>query len=154
MTSLIFLTLDRHIIDGRADHLAIDDGIVKLTYAELLAHTAALAGGLAHVGVREGSTALLDVQGAALVEAVLALTRLGAIPDSAARPRIGTDFRIAGDPPVVHCGEHDYPWATILSAGKTDPMPAPDRDSEGYVELMLEKYKEIFATLSAGNTIS
>lgn len=148
MTSLIFLTLDRHIIDGRADRVAIDDGMVKLTYAELLAHTAALAGGLAHVGMREGSTVLLGVQGAALVEAVLALARLGAIPDAKAK------VRIAGDPPVVHTGEHDYPWATILSAGKTDPMPAPDRDKPGYAELMLEKYREIFATLSAGNTIS
>lgn len=148
MTSLIFFTLDRHIIDGRADRVAIDDGIVKLTYAELLAHTAALAGGLAHVGVREGSTVLLDVQGTALVEAILALARLGAIPHAKAK------FRIVGDPPVVHTGEHDYPWATILSAGKTDPMPAPDRDAEGYAELMLEKYKEIFATLTAGNTIS
>ena len=95
MTSLIFFTLDRHIIDGRADHLAFDDGIVKLTYAELLARTAAIAGGLAHVGVREGSTVLLDVQGAALVEAALALARLGAIPDTAL-PDVGAGFRIAG----------------------------------------------------------
>ena len=154
MTSLIFFTLDRHIIDGHADHLAIDDGTVMLTYAELLAHTAALAGGLAHVGVREGSTVLLDVQGAALVSAVLALARLGAIPDSAALTRIGMGLRIVGDPPVVHTGEHDYPWATILSAGKTDPLPAPDRDEPGYDELMLEKYREIFTTLGAGKTLS
>ena len=45
MTSLIFFTLDRHIIDGRADHLAFDDGIVKLTYAELLAQTPRLPAG-------------------------------------------------------------------------------------------------------------
>ena len=95
MTSLIFFTLDRHVIDGRADHLAFDDGIVKLTYAELLAQTAAIAGGLAHVGVREVSTVLLDVQGAALVEAALALARLGAIP-GAAVPDLRAGFRIAG----------------------------------------------------------
>ena len=153
MTSLIFLTLDQHIIDGRADHVAIDDGTVKLTYAELLAHTAALAGGLAHVGVREGSTVLLDVQGAALVAAVLALARLGAIP-ATALPDLGAGFRIAGDPPVVHTAEHDYPWATILSAGKTDPLSAPDRDEPGYEQLMLEKYQGIFATLTAGKTIT
>ena len=153
MTSLIFLALDQHIIDGRADHVAIDDGVVKLTYAELLAHTAALAGGLAHVGVREGSTVLLDVQGAALVAAVLALTRLGAIPDIALTD-VRAGFRIAGDPPVVHTVEHDYPWTSILSAGKTDPMPAPDRDKPGYAELMREKYTEIFTTLAAGNTIT
>lgn len=151
MTSLVFRALDRHIVDGRADHLAIDDGTVKLTYAELLAHTAALAGGLAHVGVREGSTVLLDVQGSALVEVALALARLGAIPDTA-RPGVGAGFRIAGDPPVVHTGEHDYPWATILSAGKSDPMPAPDRDEPGYEQLMREKYQDIFATLIGGNT--
>ena len=154
MTSLIFRALDRHIIDGRADHLAIDDGTSSLTFAQLLAQTAALAGGLAHVGVREGMPVFLDVQGAAEVSAVLSLARLGAIPASATLTQLDTGLRIAGDPPIVHTGEYDYAWATILSAGKTDPLPAPELDEPGYEELMLEKYREIFTTLAAGKTLT
>jgi len=153
MSSLIFRALDRHIVDGRADKLAIADGTGSLTYAELLAQTAALAGGLANVGVREGAHVSLDVRGSAAVGIVLACARLGAIPD-AAKPNSKAQFRIAGDPPVVHTGEHEYSWATVLSAGKTDPMPAPERDEPDYEELMLGKYENIFATLTAGNTIA
>lgn len=153
MTSLIFRALDRHVVDGRADKLAIDDGTVSLTYAQLLAQTAALAGGLANVGVREGTHVSLDVRGAAEVGMVLACARLGAIPD-AAMPDSKAQFRIAGDPPVVHTGEHEYGWATVLSAGKTDPMPAPERDEPDYEKLMVGKYEDIFATLIAGNTIN
>ena len=148
MSSLIFRALDQQVVAGHAEKPAIDDGAASLTYAQLLAQTAALAGGLAQAGVEEGTRVRLDVSGAAEVGAVLALARLGAIPDARAR------FRIAGDPPVVHTGEHEYTWATVLSAGKTDPMPAPDRDDDGYAELMMDKYEDIFATLTAGNAIT
>lgn len=148
MNSLIFRALDKQVIAGLADEPAIEDGTVSMTYAQLLAHTAALAGGLAHVGVSEATRVALDVHGAAKVGAVLACARLGAIPDAQA------DFRIAGDPPVVHTGEHEYTWATVLSAGKTDPMPAPERDDEGYAELMLAEFEEIFVVLTTGATIT
>lgn len=148
MSSLIFRALDQQVIAGNSDVLAIDDGTVKLTYAELLAQTAALAGGLANVGVEEGTRVSLDVSGTYEISAVLALARLGAIPDANA------EFRIEGEPPVVHAGEHDYTWATVLSAGKTDPMPAPERDDEGYERLMTDKFEDIFETLTAGNTIT
>lgn len=148
MTSLIFRALDRHVIEGRADMPAIDDGTVSMTYAQLLAQTAALAGGLAHLGVEEGTRVALDVEGAAEIGLVLACSRLGAIPEATAQ------FRIAGDPPIVHTGEHDYTWATVLSAGKTDPMPAPDRDEPEYGQLMMERFERIFATLIAGKTLN
>ncbi|MDQ3155857.1 MAG: AMP-binding protein [Actinomycetota bacterium] len=148
MSSLIFRALDQQVIAGHADKPAIDDGTVSLTYAQLLAQTAALAGGLAQVGVEDGTHVAIDVHGAAEVGAVLACARLGAIPDAKAK------FRIAGDPPVVHTGEHEYTWATVISAGKTDPMPSPDRDGKGYAELMMDEYEGIFATLTAGNTIT
>lgn len=148
MTSLIFRALDQHVIAGHADKPALEDGTAPMTFAELLAQTAALAGGLASVGVSEGTHISIDVDGTARVGAVLACARLGAIPDAEAQ------FRIAGDPPVVHTGEHDYSWATVLSAGKTDPMPAPERDEPDYEKLMLGKYENIFATLTAGNTIA
>lgn len=148
MTSLIFRALDHHVIHGRADHLAIDDGTESVTYAQLLAQTAAFAGGLAQVGVREGTHLSLRLRGLHEIVAVLASARLGAIPDAHA------EFRIAGDPPVVHTGEHEYPWATVLSAGKTDPAPAPEDDPEGYAELLGNDYEDIFATLVSGAAIS
>lgn len=148
MSSLIFRALDQQVIAGNADALAIDDGILSMTYAQLLGQTAALAGGLVQVGVGEGTHVALALRGGAEVSAVLALARIGAIPDAKA------DFRIAGDPPVVHTGEHDYTWATVLSAGKTDPIPAPDGDAKGYAEMMRDEYEDIFATLTAGGTIT
>ena len=153
MSSLIFRALDQQVIAGNADKPAIDDGTASMTYAQLLAQTAALAGGLAQVGVAEGTHVAVDVHGVAEVGAVLALARVGAIPD-AATPDPNGKFRIVGDPPVVRTGEHEYTWATVLSAGKTDPMPAPDRDGQGYAELMMDMYEGIFATLAAGNTIT
>jgi len=148
MTSLIFRALDQHVIAGHADKPALEDGTAPMTFAELLAQTAALAGGLASVGVSEGTHISIDVDGTARVGAVLACARLGAIPDAEAQ------FRIAGDPPIVHTGEHEYTWKTVLSAGKTDPLPAPDRDQPGYEDLMLSSYEEIFTTLIAGNTLT
>lgn len=153
MTSLIFRALDRHIVDGRADRLAIDDGTVALTYAQLLAQTAAFAGGLANVGAGAGTLISIDARGAARVGVVLACARLGAIP-AAAITGARADLRIVGDPPVVHAGEHEYAWATILGAGKTDPIPAPDRDAPGYAEMLMDGYEEIFATLTAGATLT
>lgn len=148
MTSLIFRALDQQVVTGQADVLAIDDGTVSITYAQLLAQTAALAGGLAKIGVEQGTRVSLDLSGADEVGAVLALARLGAIPDG------GAGFRIDGDPPIVRTGEHDYTWATVLSAGKTDPMHAPDRDDKGYEKLMTDNYEDIFAMLTAGGTIT
>ena len=148
MTSLIFRTLDQHVVHGLADHLAVDDGTSTRTYAQLLAETAAFAGGLAQVGVREGSLVDLQVHGLDEIIAVLACARLGAIPSAKGK------FRIDGEPPVVHTGEHDYPWATVLSSGKTDPAPAPDEDPHGYAELMRDEYEDIFSTLTSGETIS
>ncbi len=148
MTSLIFRALDQQVISGRADDLALDDGSVKVTYAQLLAQTAALAGGLANVGVEEGTHVALDLGGTSEVAAVLALARVGAVPDARAT------FRIGGEPPVVHTGEFEYDWSTILSAGRTDPLPAPDVDEPGYEKLLIDAYEDIFATLTSGRTIS
>ncbi|MEO6473106.1 MAG: AMP-binding protein [Aeromicrobium sp.] len=149
MTSLVFRALDHHVVHGMADHLAFDDETVTLTYAQLLAQVAAFAGGLAQVGVEEGSHVALDLRGSYEVVAVLACARLGAIPDAEA-----TTLRIEGDPPVVHSGDHDYPWSTVLSAGKTDPAPSPEQDELGYEALMVDQFEDIFAALTAGEAIT
>lgn len=147
MTSLIFRALDHHVIHGAADRLAIDDGAVQMTYAELLAQTAAFAGGLAQVGAREGTPVEIRISGLQEVIVVLACARLGAIPTA------GASFCIDGDPPVVHTGEHDYAWATVLSAGKTDPAPAAELDHLEYEALITVEYERIFTILLAGETI-
>lgn len=148
MTSLIFRSLDVQVIQGRADDIAYDDESTRLTYAELLARTAAFAGGLVQVGARDGSRIAIGVQGLHEVVAVLACARIGARPDAKAT------FRIAGDPPIVHTGEHDYDWATVMSAGRLDPLAAPADDPHGFAEALKDEYEDIFATLTAGGTIT
>lgn len=148
MTSLIFRALDQQVISGNADRLAIDDGTVEITYAELLARTAAIAGGLVNAGIHQGTHVALELHDSSQVVAVLALARIGAVPD------VHAEIRIAGEPPVVHTGEHDYAWSTIISAGKTDPHPAPDSDAQGYAAALKDAYEDIFASLTAGLTIT
>ena len=146
MTSLVFRALDHHVVHGAADRLAVDAGPAQLTYAQLLAQTAAFAGGLVQVGVREGTPVAILIDGIDEIVAVLACARIGAIPSEEA------DFRIDGSPAVVHTSEHDYPWATVLSAGKTDPIPSPEADPDGYVELLAGSYEDLFAALLEGET--
>lgn len=148
MTSLIFRSVDRHVIQGRADDLAFIDARGRLTYAQLLAQTAAFGGGLAQVGVREGSRIAIGVRGLHEVVAVLACARIGAWPDAKAA------FRIVGDPPIVHAGDYEYDWVTVMSAGKIDPLPAPEWDPQGFAEALKDEYEDIFAALTAGQTIT
>lgn len=148
MASLIYRALDAHVVHGLADEPALDDGTTALTYAQLLAEVAAIAGGLFRIGVRRGTPIDVKVRGAWEVVAVLACARLGAVPDAAAQ------FRIMGDPPVIHADGEEVPWATLLSIGKTDPEAAPEADDPGYAERLMDAYADIFATLTAGGTIS
>ncbi|MGH2373247.1 MAG: AMP-binding protein, partial [bacterium] len=84
-TNLVVNCLDRHIRDGRGDHLAIiwegEDGAVRtLTYEELSEEVGRLAGALRGLGIGRG-----DVAGVFMpmmpetVVATLALSKIGAI---------------------------------------------------------------------------
>ncbi|MBC7633111.1 AMP-binding protein [Aeromicrobium sp.] len=149
MTSLIYRTLDEHVIGGLADHPALDDERGPMSYAQLLHESASLAGALRDTGVHEGTSVAIDLRdGREQVVAVLACARIGAVPQSTA------DFGFGGTPPVLTTPDTEIPWAVLIRAGRLDPAPAPESDPEGYEGLMLELYAEVFETLIAGETIS
>lgn len=148
MSSLVFRALDAHIVHGRADAVALDDGSASWTYAQLLAEAAAIAGGLHHLGVRQGTPVAIEAGGVVEVITVLACARLGAVPEASAQ------CRVAGDPPAVCANDEWVPWATVLRIGRTDPEAAPETDEPGYADALQNAYTDMFATLIAGGTIS
>jgi hypothetical protein len=149
MASLIYRVLDEHVIHGLADNLAIQDERGTMSYAELLHESASVAGAFVNVGIGSGTGVQIDLAaGRELVVAVLACTRIGAVPRQAA------DFRLAGSPPVLHTLETEVPWDLLIKAGRIDPAPAPAVDPEGYEALIREAYPDIFEALEAGETIT
>lgn len=149
MTSLVFRALDEHVVGGLADHPAIEDERGPMSYAQLLHESASLAGGLLHLGLTAGNPVEIKVpDGREQIIAVLACARLGAVPRGAAT------FRIIGVPAVIHTPDSEVPWDLLIRAGRIEPAAAPDQDPEGYEQLMRDGYEDIFATLTAGETIT
>jgi hypothetical protein len=149
MASLIYRVLDEHVIHGLADNLAIEDERGTMSYAELLHESASVAGAFINVGIGPGTGVQIDLAlGRELVVAVLACTRIGAVPRATAK------FRVAGFPPVLHTSETEVPWDLLIKAGRIDPAPAPADDPEGYEALMREAYAEVSSALEAGETIT
>jgi acyl-CoA synthetase (AMP-forming)/AMP-acid ligase II len=149
MASLIYRVLDEHVIHGLADNLAFQDVRGTMSYAELLHESASVAGAFTNVGIGPGTGVQIDLaHGRELVVAVLACTRIGAVP------RATAEFRVAGSPPVLHTSETEVPWDLLIQAGRMDPAPAPADDPEGYEVLMRESYAEIFSALEAGETVT
>ncbi len=86
-------------------------------------------------------------RGRELVIAVLACARLGAVPSASGL------FAFSGTPAVLHTPDTEVVWDLLVRAGRSEPAPAPDRDPDGYEDLMREQYGELFAALIAGETI-
>ena len=149
MASLIYRVLDEHVIHGLADNLAIEDERGTMSYAELLHESASVAGSFTNIGIGPGVGVQIDLaHGRELVVAVLACTRIGAVP------RATAEFRVAGSPPVLHTSETEVPWDLLIKAGRIDPAPAPADDPEGYEALMREAYADVFSALEAGETVT
>lgn len=149
MTSLVFRALDQHVIGGLADDPAIEDGRGSMSFAQLLHESASVAGAISHLGVTAGTQIAIDLSdGRERVIAVLACARLNAVPHIAA-----TGFRLVGEPPVFHTPETEAAWDLLIRAGRNEPAPAPDHDPEGYEQLLLGAYEDVFAPLIAGQTI-
>lgn len=148
MTSLIFRVLDEHVIHGLADNPAIQDARGTMSYAELLHESASIAGAFSNLGIEAGTAVRIDVpEDREHAIAVLACARLGAVPQETA------DFRLVGEPPVLHTVDTEVPWDLLIHAGRIEPAPAPHDDPEGYAELMQAAYADLFATLAAGETL-
>lgn len=151
MESLGFRLLDRHVVDGRADHIAVETDGARISYADLLERIAALAGALRHVGVTPGvdvSVSTSDERNGLL--AVLACIRLGAYPG------VQGDVRIEDDPEgtVVRAGEHTHTWKTVMKAGGSDPAPSLETDPEGFEERLRTSHAELLDIVLAGETVT
>ena len=145
MTSLVFRALDRHVVAGLADDTAVEDERGPLSYAELTHESACVAGAISHLGVGSGTEVSIVIPGGRnLAIAVLACARLGAVPNA------GGVFRFEGE--TFHTPETAVAWDLLMRAGRSEPAPAPDSDSEGYEELMREAFPDLFSALLAGGT--
>jgi acyl-coenzyme A synthetase/AMP-(fatty) acid ligase len=149
MTSLVFRALDQHVVGGLADNPAIEDERGAMSFAQLLHESASVAGAINQLGVTTGTTIALDLpDGRERVIAVLACARLGAVPDAAA-----IEFRLTGEPPAFHTTDSEVSWDLLIRAGRNDPAPAPDKDPDGYEQVLLEAYGDVFGPLTAGRAI-
>lgn len=148
MTSLAFAALDRHVIGGRADDLAVVGGPRPVTYARLLELSAALGGGLRLLGTTSGAAVDLGLEpGLERVTAVLAIVRLHLEVEAGADPRLG------GDPVRVHLAGDEYEWGTVLKAGANDPAAAAEHDPEGYADRMRQRFADVLDPLLGGGAI-
>lgn len=150
MASLAFDLLDRHVVDGLGDDIACTDASGTLTFAQLLERSAALAGGLAAVGVQPGDEVGVEVsRGNLRVVIVCACVRLGAVPSG--QGAIGIS---AGDDRVlVRTGDDEIDLALLAKAGATEPAPALESDPPGYADAVRATFAGIIDPLLAGESI-
>lgn len=153
--SLTFDSLDRRVIDGRGDDIAVGIDGTEITYARLVERSAAVAGGLRLLGIGAGTAVTVDLDGLDLVISVWALARIHAVPMSSPmssnhqddNPRPTAQARMTGDPAVVIIGDERYPLKSIELTGRNDPAGAPRTDPDGYREALLAAYPHVIAPL-------
>ncbi len=150
MTALSFEMLDRHVVAGRGDHIACTDAAGSLTFARLLERSAALAGGLAVLGIRPGDGVELDLPtGNERVIAVCALIRLGGLPAT------GTETRIAvvDGAGSVRINDNGIELSLVERAGRSDPLPAGTVDEPGYADALTDVFGDIVGPLLSGSPV-
>lgn len=148
VNSLGFEMLDRHVVDGRGDHIACADG--DITFAKLTERAAELGGGLRMVGVEADSAVFIDLPpGREFVTVVCAVIRLGAIPTAEADVRIRNVDGVSR----VQTHEHDLELAFVQRAGRAEPAPSLKQDVAGYEEGVLVAFGDTVRTLLAGQTV-
>lgn len=131
--------LDRHVIRGRAEEVALALDSRSWTYAELLTHVGAFAGVLRAFGTGIGDT--VATEPLPVFEAVvvtLAASRLGAVVEHTddLAPHVATARVLvaatdpgldAGEVPVVTVDDStELSWALVMRAGRTDPAGCAD----------------------------
>jgi hypothetical protein len=160
--------LDRHVVRGRADEVAVVVGEREWTYAELLAESAAFAGVLGAFGVGSGDEVVVGrlPETQALLVA-LAGARLGAVcryVDDLAEAVDGTAARAAvaatdpgpgsgpgsAAPPVITVDDTgELSWAVTMRAGRTDPAACADMRGDGVLALVGERVWTLSEALGA-----
>ncbi len=150
MTALSFEMLDRHVVAGRGDNVACTDTTGSLSFARLLERSAALAGGLAVLGIRPGDGVELDLPaGNERVIAVCALIRIGALPAIGTEARIG----VVDGAGSVRINDNDIELSLVERAGRSDPLPAGTVDEPGYAEAVTDMFGDIVGPLLTGSPI-
>jgi hypothetical protein len=162
--NVCFNALDRHVVRGRADRVALETER-PTTYARLLEEVAAFGGVLQAFGVRLGDTVTSGLTGHDGLVTLLACLRVGAtlVVD-------GSDGVTMPGGDVVRRGAtgDDLDWDVVLRAGRTDPAPCAEVPADapalvvdgrtiGTEELMSERGGwpyDALATLLAGGTVT
>lgn len=144
-SGLAFLTLDHHVVHGRADDIALSDVDGDLTFAQLLDQVASLAGALRLLGLTDGDTLHVDVTGRPRAIAVLAALRLQVVPGEGGAA-------LSGDPVVASVGPEEVPWGALREIGRTDPLPAPATDLDG-VQAWREAHPDVIDALLDGRPV-
>ena len=144
-SGLAFLTLDHHVVHGRADEVALSDADGDLTFAQLLDQVASLAGALRLLGLSDGDSLHLDTAGRPRAIAVLAALRLQVVPGEGGAT-------LSGDPVVAAVGAETVPWDALREIGRTDPLPAPASDLDG-VHAWREAHPDVIDSLLEGQTV-
>ena len=141
MTPSCFDLLDRHVISGHADGVALLAGPTRWTYARLLEDVAAFAGVLRYCGVGPGDRVAVELpETPELVVAVLACARIGAEhagPSSgeelvlvtssaeteALRAATAAAVLVKHRPGSAYEPREgrDHDWDVVMRAGRTDP---------------------------------
>lgn len=157
--------LDRHVVRGRADEVALVLGPRSWTYAELLAEVGALAGVLRSFGTGVGDVVALGRTPAfESVVVTLATARLGAVVEHAddLAPHVGTArFLVAGTDPGLETGEvplltvddsTELSWAMAMRAGRTDPAGCADVTGDAVLARSGDDVLPVLAALTGEGT--
>jgi len=148
-----FNALDRHVVHGRADTVAVA-GERPTSYARLLEEVAAFGGVLRAFGAGLGDHVVLRLPpGRDALVALLAGWRIGAVL-VLEEPADGT-VRV-GEPPAVlrrdvGPGEQELDWEVLLRAGRTDPAPSAEVPVEA-IALVVDGRRVTTGELLAGST--
>ncbi|WP_426244050.1 AMP-binding protein [Nocardioides sp. LHG3406-4] len=168
--------VDRHVIRGLADHLALV-GDREYSYARLLTEVGAFAGAMRGVGVSTGDEVLVGgLPPVQHVVVTLACARLGAVVFDAEPPApvlavLGTfPVDATGDLPVITADvTGDLTWEMAMTAGRSDPAGCSDVRAEAPLRVLGgrpvptaehllavadgEVHDDVFGPLLAGGTI-
>jgi acyl-coenzyme A synthetase/AMP-(fatty) acid ligase len=138
--NLCFNALDRHVVHGHADELAVR--VDRLTaaraersYARLLEEVAAFGGVLRAFGTGLGDTVVARLPlGLDSLVAALASARVGAlhvVEEATGADETVTVLGVDGLPRGVvrragEAGPDDVDWEVVMRAGRTDPAPCAE----------------------------
>ena len=148
--------LDRHVIKGLADEVALVGGR-EHTYAGLLTDVAALAGALRAFDLTLGHEVLVaGLPPLEHVVATLACARLGVVvhdtaPPAPAMALLGTrpDVPIGEAPVITADGSGELTWDTAMAAGRTDPAACLDVPADAPLRVVDGRPVPVAAHLAA-----